>query len=210
MIRSGEYLRAADLGQMLLAYRSRRAGATNVRKAAVKTILAAGHIDIIKGNEGEIATVYGAAGPQQKGVDSGDTLTPAEKARMVRDLARRRGGGTVAVMTGATDYLSDGTRTLAVRNGHAYLGTITGAGCVLGTTISAMAAAHPADKLAAALAALLLFEIAAERAALTVRGPGTFVPAFIDELYLLRLAIGEGKTEWLRLAKVESVTVPDP
>lgn len=29
-------------------------------------------------------------------------------------------------MTGATDYLSDGERVIAVENGHPYLGQITG------------------------------------------------------------------------------------
>ena len=41
----------------------------------------------------------------------------------------------------------------------------------------------------ATLAGVLMFEIAAERAAVRedVKGPGTFVPALLDELYLIRL-----------------------
>lgn len=30
------------------------------------------------------------------------------------------------LLTGATDYLSDGERVIAVENGHSYLGQVTG------------------------------------------------------------------------------------
>ncbi|KAK1448561.1 hydroxyethylthiazole kinase [Colletotrichum cuscutae] len=185
------------------------AGATSIRRNAVKTILAGGYLDLIKGNEGEIKTVWGeGALEQQKGVDSSSTLTPAQKAKLVRDLARRE--RNVVLMTGKTDYLSDGKRTLAVDNGHELLGQITGTGCVLGTTVSAMLAAWAdEDKLLAVLAGLLHFEIAAERAAVRadVQGPGTFVPAFIDELARVRRVTVEGDLTWLRGVKVKAVEV---
>ncbi|KAK1721622.1 Hydroxyethylthiazole kinase family-domain-containing protein [Colletotrichum lupini] len=185
------------------------AGATSIRRNAVKTILAGGYLDLIKGNEGEIKTVWGeGALEQQKGVDSSSTLTPAQKAKLVRDLARRE--RNVVLMTGKTDYLSDGKRTLAVDNGHELLGQITGTGCVLGTTVSAMLAAWAdEDKLLAVLAGLLHFEIAAERAAVRadVQGPGTFVPAFIDELARVRRVTVEGDLTWLQGVKVKAVEV---
>ncbi|GKT53485.1 hydroxyethylthiazole kinase [Colletotrichum tofieldiae] len=184
------------------------AGATSVRKAAVKTILAGGYLDLIKGNEGEVATVYGqAALEQQKGVDSSSTLSHAQKARLVRDLARRE--RNVVLMTGATDYVSDGERTFAVENGHELLGQVTGTGCVLGTTVSAMLAAWEDDRLLAVLAGLLHFEIAAEWAAARgdVQGPGTFVPAFIDELARVRRLTVDGDLKWLSGAKVKAVDV---
>ncbi|GJC95396.1 Hydroxyethylthiazole kinase [Colletotrichum higginsianum IMI 349063] len=184
------------------------AGATSVRKAAVKTILAGGYLDLIKGNEGEVSTVYGqAALEQQKGVDSSSTLSHAQKATLVRDLARRE--RNVVLLTGVTDYVSDGDRTFAVDNGHELLGQITGTGCVLGTTVSAMLAAWEDDRLLAVLAGLLHFEIAAERAAVRgdVQGPGTFVPAFIDELARIRRLTVEGDLQWLSGAKVKAINV---
>ncbi|KXH30757.1 hydroxyethylthiazole kinase [Colletotrichum simmondsii] len=185
------------------------AGATSIRRNAVKTILAGGYLDLIKGNEGEIKTVWGEGTlEQQKGVDSSSTLSPAQKAKLVRDLAKRE--RNVVLMTGKTDYLSDGSRTLAVDNGHELLGQITGTGCVLGTTVSAMLAAWAdEDKLLAVLAGLLHFEIAAERAAVRadVQGPGTFVPAFIDELARVRRVTVEGDLTWLQGAKVKAVDV---
>jgi thiamine-phosphate diphosphorylase/hydroxyethylthiazole kinase len=181
------------------------AGATAVRRSAVKTLLAAGYFDVIKGNEGEIRTVFGSA-VQQKGVDSGtSTLKNTQKAALVKDLAARE--RNVVVMTGAIDFVSDGERTFAVSNGHELLGKITGSGCVLGTIISLTLAVGREDKLLAALAGLLHFEIAAEIAATRedVKGPGTFVPALIDELYNIHRATSEGDLNWLQRARVEAI-----
>lgn len=181
------------------------AGATAVRRSAVETLLAAGYFDIIKGNEGEIRTVFGSA-VQQKGVDSGtSTLNNTQKAAVVKDLAARE--RNVVVMTGAIDFVSDGERTFAVSNGHELLGKITGSGCVLGTIISLTLAVSRGDKLLAALAGLLHFEIAAEIAATRedVKGPGTFVPALIDELYNIHKAASRGDLIWLQRARVEAV-----
>jgi len=181
------------------------AGATAVRRSAVKTLLAAGYFDVIRGNEGEIRTVFGSA-VQQKGVDSGtSTLNNKQKAALVKDLAARE--RNVVVMTGATDFLSDGKRTFAVSNGHELLGKITGSGCVLGTIISLTLAVSRGDKLLAALAGLLHFEIAAEIAATRedVKGPGSFVPALIDELYNIHKAASRDDLVWLQRARLEVV-----
>ncbi|KPM41534.1 hypothetical protein AK830_g5051 [Neonectria ditissima] len=182
------------------------AGATSVRRNAVKTLLQAGHFTVIKGNEGEIQTVAGAS-VLQRGVDSTSSLGLAAKARLVTSLARRL--GSVILLTGATDLVSDGRRTLRVDNGHPLLASVTGTGCTLGTTVSAMVAAHPADPLLAAVAGTVVFGLAAEMAAARseVRGPGTFVPAFLDELYALRKATADGDFRWLTLAKVQAVDV---
>jgi thiamine-phosphate diphosphorylase/hydroxyethylthiazole kinase len=132
-----------------------------------------------------------------------------EKAKLVRDLAARE--RNVVVMTGATDFVSDGVRTFAVSNGHELLGRITGSGCVLGTTISLTVAVSRGDKLLAALAALLHYEIAAEIAAVRVdvNGPGTFVPALIDEMYSIHKATSQGDWKWLERARVERVNISD-
>ena len=182
-------------------------GATTIRRSAVKTLMAAGYFDVIKGNEGEIKTVFGTV-VQQRGVDSGtSTSTDLEKATLVRDLAARE--RNVVVMTGATDFVSDGDRNFAIANGHELLGQITGSGCVLGTTISLMLAVSRGDKLIATIAGMLHYEIAAEVAAARedVKGPGTFVPALIDELYNIQQATCSGNTKWLERAKVKAVNV---
>ncbi|KAL5351317.1 thiamine biosynthetic bifunctional enzyme [Pseudogymnoascus australis] len=183
------------------------AAATSVRKSALKTLMAGGYFDLIKGNEGEIRQAYGKGDVQQRGVDSGASMLDGQsRAALVRDLAERE--RNIVLMTGSTDYVSDGRRTIAVKNGHKYLGQITGSGCVLGTTISAMLAVHRHDKLIAAVAGLLLFEIAAEYAAQRpdVKGPGTFVPALIDELDRIRQSNAEGDFGWLSRADISLVS----
>lgn len=186
-------------------------GATAVRRDAIKTLLAAGFFSIIKGNEGEIGAVVTAGATasrtspsqqeqqqqqqQQRGVDSGpSTLTHTEKIQRVSELARRE--HCIVLMTGATDYLSDGERTATVSNGSHFLGKITGAGCALGAVLVSYAAVYPQDRFLATLAGLLHYELAAENAearADLVRGPGSFIPAFLDELYLLGEEVKDGK-----------------
>ena len=132
-------------------------------------------------------------------------MSPWEKAQLVHKLAGSQ--NCLVVMTGTTDFISDGKRTFSVSNGHEYLGMVTGTGCVLGTTISAYVAARPDRRLEAAIAGMLHFEIASERAAVRpdVKGPGTFVPAFLDELYHIRQETAKNKTAWLDKAKLSRV-----
>lgn len=182
------------------------AGATAVRRSSVKTLMSNGYFDVIKGNENEIRTVLGESMGQQKGVDSGaSTSEEFEKVRLVKKLAGRE--RNVVLMTGKTDYLSDGDRTYVINNGHAYLGNITGSGCTLGTTIAAFLTVHKEDRLLAALAGILMYEIAAEQAAARddVKGPGTFVPAFLDQLHLIAADASQDDSEWLKAAKVEKL-----
>ena len=183
------------------------AGATEVRRQAVRTLMSNGYFDVIKGNENEIRTVLGESGGQQKGVDSGtSTSTEEEKVRLVRELAIRE--RNVILMTGMTDYLSDGDRTFRIHNGHPFLGQITGSGCTLGTTIAAFLAVHKEDKLLAALAGILMFEIAAEQAAKRedVKGSGTFVPAFLDQLSAIAVSASQDNADWLEAANLQQLT----
>lgn len=97
-------------------------------------------------------------------------------------------------------------------NGHALLGDVTGTGCSLGTVLSAMVAAFKGGSpLIAAVAGIVMYGIAAERAAKRhdVMGPGTFAPAFIDELYAIRTENANGNTEWLKAARIEVMDVRD-
>ena len=213
------------------------AGATALRRAAVSTLTNGSYFSVIKGNEAEISTVYAvttnsssqsSSSAQAKGVDSGpSTSSPTEKATLVKSLAIHH--RNVVLMTGPTDYLSDGTTVLAIRNGHAHLGRITGSGCALGAVIAGFLASardlaekNDDDKatpggadeegvsssyLTATLAALLLYSIAAETAVESGRvfGPGSFIPAFVDALY--QLTNEDVAAEWLGRARVEVLHV---
>ncbi|KAJ5903353.1 hypothetical protein N7504_005736 [Penicillium tannophilum] len=185
------------------------AAATEIRRNAVSRLMSGGYFDLIKGNEGEIRQVWGSNAVQQRGVDSGpSTLTDSQKAALARDLARRE--RNIVLMTGAVDYLSDGERVFAVENGHPYLGQVTGTGCALGSISGCFLASPYSDKLLAVLSGLLMYEIAAENAASKeyVRGPGSFVPAFLDELYAIRTAAAKGDDSWIAgRAKVHEVKI---
>ncbi|KAK0327675.1 thiamine biosynthetic bifunctional enzyme [Friedmanniomyces endolithicus] len=181
------------------------AGATQQRREGVKALMAGGYFDVIKGNEGEIRTVSGAHGVKQHGVDSGASqLTLKDRITLVKATAERE--SNVVLMSGVIDVISDGVRTFTISNGHKYLGEITGSGCTLGTTIASVLAVEREDKLLAAVAGILMYEIASERAAGRddVKGPGTFVPAFIDELYRIREECVRGDGTWIEAAKLES------
>ena len=179
-------------------------GATAVRRETIRTLLKAGYFDLIKGNEGEIGAVLGSSTTQQRGVDSGPSTSTAEdKIKMVGELARKE--GCLVLMTGSVDYLSDGTRTVAIFNGSPWLGKITGSGCALGSVLVSYLAMHKDDKFSSALAGILHYEIAAERAEKHehCRGPGTFIPSFLDEL----CAVGKEAADiaFTDLAKVTEV-----
>ncbi|RAL15244.1 bifunctional hydroxyethylthiazole kinase/thiamine-phosphate diphosphorylase [Aspergillus homomorphus CBS 101889] len=185
------------------------AAATSIRRGVVKQLMAGGYFDLIKGNEGEIRQVYGNSGVTQRGVDSGpSSLDSQGKARLALELAKRE--RNLVLLTGAVDYLSDGERVIAVENGHELLGQVTGTGCAVGTVSGCFLAANPKDKLLAVLAGLLMYEIAAENAAAReeVRGPGSFVPAFLDELYAIRQAASRGDDSWFSgRAKVQEISL---
>lgn len=169
---------------------------------------------MIKGNAAEIAALAERTDVTSRGVDSvgGGFSDPAD---VVRTLARQR--RAIVIMTGVSDYISDGATVLKVSNGHELLGVITGSGCMTGTLVATFCAAArtaylsanetkenasqlvQGDMLTGALAGVLAINVAAQRAAARsdVRGPGTFRAALMDELYAVR------PKDVLELAKVE-------
>ncbi|KAF9436361.1 hypothetical protein BGZ76_004185 [Entomortierella beljakovae] len=162
------------------------AGATTLRGETTRRILNAMHVDIIKGNAGEISTIAKIIGCDtesiaMRGVDSVGSGFSNPSA-VVQAVAKRE--KCVVAMTGKIDYVSDGTRTVAIENGHAYQGRITGSGCMIASSIASFAAISPNDHFAAAVAGILALNLAGEHAANRedVRGPGTFRAAFIDEM----------------------------
>ncbi|KAK9465061.1 Hydroxyethylthiazole kinase family-domain-containing protein [Lipomyces arxii] len=180
------------------------AGATELRKVGVKAMLNRAHFDIIKGNEGEIFSVAGEIS-QMRGVDSLSNTPIEKRADVAEALASKE--KTIVVMTGPEDLISDGVTTFVLRNGHRYLADITASGCVLGSILVATAIAALEDRFLACVAGLTVYNIAAERAAAqpSVRGPGTFTPALLDELYLLTNACVNGDSSWLDAAKIEKL-----
>ncbi len=157
------------------------AGATQLRTDAALHLLSELRIAVLRGNVGEIGAVSGMGGAV-RGVESiGSDTDPQILAREAA-----RSFKTVVAVTGQRDLISDGQRLYGVDNGHIWLTTLTGTGCMATTAIATCAAVAP-DAMLAATAALAAYGLAAERAAAMagVQGPGSFKAAFFDQVYNL-------------------------
>jgi hydroxyethylthiazole kinase len=156
------------------------AGATRYRTDTAKRILSEVGVTVLRGNQGEIATLVGVAA-EVRGVESiGAGGEPAELAR-----AAARSLGLVASVTGAVDHVSDGERVLAVANGHELLAAVSGTGCMSSAITGCFLAAKPAEPLEAAAEALATFGVAGEDAARDAKGPGSFHVGLYDALAAL-------------------------
>lgn len=157
-------------------------GASTTRKTAVKTLLKGILMSVIKGNDGEIFSAAGLAG-KMRGVDSIGEAGLEERIHAAAKLSRD--SNAVVVMTGQRDVVVAPSGQYALcDNGDELLTKITGSGCMLGSVITAIVAAHD-NVFEAALAGLLLYTIASEKAGPKSDGPGTFMPRLIDEISLL-------------------------
>lgn len=154
------------------------AGATPYRRTAASA-LARLRPSAIRGNGSEILALAQQSG-QGRGVDS------AHGSNMALSAARRLAAetGAVVAVTGAVDYVTDGTRVMAIENGHPLMTRVTGLGCSATAVIGAFLAVE-ADVLMATVAALAAFGVAGEIAAETARGPGSLQVALLDALYRL-------------------------
>ncbi|KAJ6499336.1 thiamine biosynthetic bifunctional enzyme Thi4 [Mycena sanguinolenta] len=175
-------------------------GASDFRKNSVNELLNSWQATIIKGNAGELAALAGSGEAASKGVDSLGSLR--DPVTFTKQLARKE--RCIVVLTGETDYISDGKCVAILKNGDPLLGQITGSGCMLGSCIASYCAAanllesndeyqegsltRGGDFLAAAVGAVLTLTIASELAAQRedVHGIGSFLPALIDNVAALR------------------------
>ena len=156
------------------------AGATRYRTDTAKRILDEVDVAVLRGNAGEIATLAGVDA-EVRGVESiGAAASAAEVARSAAASL-----GVVASVTGSIDHVSNGSRVVAVENGHPLLASITGTGCMSTAVTGAFLAVRREEPLEAAAEALAAFGVAAEDAAAGSEGPGTFHARLYDALAAL-------------------------
>lgn len=156
--------------------------ATAYRRGLVAELLAL-QPAAIRGNASEIIALAGASG-QGRGMDSGDSVDSAAEA--ARQLARAQ--GCVVLVTGEADLATDGQRSLRIVGGSHLMPQVTAMGCALSALLAGFVAIARDQPLAAAVAAARVFAAAGQRAQEQAAGPGSFLPAFLDALYLLQPA----------------------
>lgn len=153
-------------------------GALPVRTKLAHELLAL-RPTVIRGNASEIIALAGAGGGG-RGVDASDGVDDAEEA--ATELART--AGSVVAVSGPVDYVTDGHRAARIANGDALLTRVTGGGCALGAVMAAFASVDE-DRFATTVAAATAYTVAAESAARTAPGPGSFAVGFLDALAAL-------------------------
>src|SRR5699024_3627320 len=111
-----------------------------------------------------------------------DSMIEEKKTENAKTIAKKY--KTVVIATGKTDVITDGTRTTLCNNGHKMLTNITASGCLLTSLIGAFAGVTE-NIYEASIQATAVYGIAAELAMEKAEGPGTFIPALLDQLYFL-------------------------
>ena len=155
------------------------AGATSLRTDAALTLINQCHPTIIRGNASEIMALVDAS-IKSKGVDSSASSDDAVDS--AKKLATET--GAVVVISGDTDYITNGTEVYTVQGGSPMMTSVTGMGCTSTALVGAFAAVE-SNPMIAATAAMAVMSLAGERAAAYSRGNGSMQMNFLDELYTL-------------------------
>lgn len=153
------------------------AGATSQRTATALRIIDECKPTIIRGNGSEIMALVDAS-VKSKGVDSSAASSDALGA--AKELALS--SGAVVVISGPTDYITDGQRVETISNGNPIMTSVTGMGCTATAMVGAFAAVNP-NPMEAAMHAMAVMGIAGQRAAAYSKGSGSMQLNFLDELY---------------------------
>ncbi len=120
--------------------------------------------DVIRCNAGEGAALFG---------------TPATAQAVASHV---HGAASTLAVTGSTDILSNRDGQLQLANGSPMMARVTAMGCALTALMAGFCAAEK-NTLLATTAAISLFGIAGEHAEKSSAGPGSFVPALLDQLH---------------------------
>ena len=159
-------------------------GATKFRTTQARRLLEQAHIDVVKGNAGEIASLAGVSA-EVRGVES--INVGGDIGAAARDLAKKH--RNVVVVSGASDIVTDGMRGLVIKCGHPLMGTIVGTGCLSSSTVGCFVSVGPAH-LELAAQAMAAFGTAGTRAAAKARGPGDFIATLENEIEAMSLDPG--------------------
>lgn len=147
-------------------------GALPLRTELARELVALGPT-AIRGNASEIAVLAGS-GAGGRGMEASEDIDAAAAVALARE------SGAIVAVSGPQDLITDGRRVLRVDNGDELLTKVTGGGCTLGAVVAAfLSVERSPDSVAQAHA---YYGAAAEVAAESAHGPGSFAVALIDAL----------------------------
>ncbi len=149
--------------------------ATSFRRNATKHLLELSP-KVIRGNASEIIAF--TAKTSAHGVDS---HAEGESRFNAAIEAAKQTKGVIA-MSGKTDFITDGKKHILVEGGHSLMSKVSASGCALTCVTGAFIALAPDQALKATVKAFATFSAAGAIAGHQAKGPGSFVPLFIDAL----------------------------
>lgn len=153
------------------------AGATMLRNDTCAFLFGKATPTIIRGNGSEIMALANVA-IKTKGVDSSASSDSALSAAKELATALK----CVVVISGETDYITNGKEVLTVKNGNPMMTRITGMGCTATALCGAFSGVN-SNAMEAAHHAMITMGICGEIAADKSQGPGSLQVNFIDALY---------------------------
>jgi hydroxyethylthiazole kinase len=151
------------------------AGASVLRTTAARQLL--NDATVIRGNASEIIALSGAA-LQTKGVETVHSVHAATKhaCQLAQSLNK------VMVISGPTDFITNGKQQETLPFGSTIMPLITGMGCTMTAVLSAFVASNPST-FDAAIHATAYFGLCGQLTHEHTKTPGTFRQKFIDNLY---------------------------
>lgn len=153
---------------------------SRLRREYVIDLLGVAVPSVIKGNYSEIAALNDD-GYFSSGVDADNTLEVCTVTEAAKELSLKY--KTVILATGKTDIVTNGKKTIYIKNGTPELSAVTGTGCMLGSLCAVfMTCTSP---LWAVAAACCYFGICGETAQ-TDKGSGTFMVRLMDKVSTLK------------------------
>jgi len=155
------------------------AGATPYRNETADLIIKECRPAIIRGNASEIMALANTDS-KTKGVDSTESSSNALDTAQI--LSRNK--SSIVVVSGHSDYITDGCKVCSVNNGSTLMPKVTGMGCTATAMVGAFAA-NADNMFDAAVMGMTVMGVAGEIAAKKSTGPGTMQMNFIDTLYNL-------------------------
>ncbi len=154
-------------------------GATALRTAAAKRIIADTRVSVIRGNASEVLSLQ-RSDAKTRGVDAIHSV--ADAAGAASELSGQL--ATTLAITGPVDLVTDGSKEVRIANGHPLMGYVTGTGCAATAVIGAFLAVDP-DPVSATATALAYFGLAGEIAGKSSDAPGSFWVGLLDALYTI-------------------------